>query len=110
MGVINVAPDSFSDGGQFLDPERAVAHGLKLVAAGADFLVVGGESTLPGAVEVDPSEELRRIAPVLRGLLAKTGVPISVDTRKAAVAHAVIALGDDLINDISDFLFDAPFR
>jgi dihydropteroate synthase len=106
MGVINVTPDSFSDGGQFLDPERAVAHGLKLVAAGADFLDVGGESTRPGAVEVDPSEELRRIAPVLRGLRAKTEVPISVDTRKAAVAEAAIELGADLINDVSGFQFD----
>ena len=106
MGVINVTPDSFSDGGQFLDPELAVAHGLKLVAAGADFLDVGGESTRPGALEVDPSEELRRIVPVLRGLRAKTDVPISVDTRKAAVAEAAIELGADLINDVSGFQFD----
>jgi dihydropteroate synthase len=106
MGVINVTPDSFSDGGQFLDPERAVAHGLDLVAAGADFLDVGGESTRPGALEVDSSEELRRIAPVLRGLRAKTDVPISVDTRKASVAEAAIEMGADLINDVSGFEFD----
>jgi dihydropteroate synthase len=106
MGVINVTPDSFSDGGQFLDPERAVERGLKLVADGADFLDVGGESTRPGALVVDPSEELRRIAPVLRGLRAKTDVPISVDTRKVAVAKAAIELGVDLINDVSGFQFD----
>jgi len=106
MGVINVTPDSFSDGGDFLDPERAVAHGLEMAAQGADFLDLGGESTRPGAAEVDAAEELRRVLPVLRSLREKTEVPISVDTRKAKVAEAAIELGADLINDVSGLQFD----
>ena len=86
MGVVNVTPDSFSDGGRFLDPAAAVAHGLELVAEGADLLDVGGESTRPGATDVAEAVELERVLPVVRELAASAGVPVSIDTRKAAVA------------------------
>jgi dihydropteroate synthase len=100
MGVVNVTPDSFSDGGRFADPEAAVAHGRALVDAGADLLDIGGESTRPGADPVDPAEELRRILPVVAEL-ASVGVPLSVDTTKAAVAAAAIDAGAIVVNDVS---------
>ena len=100
IGVLNVTPDSFSDGGRFIDPEAALAHGLALVAAGADVVDVGGESTRPGAGRVDATEERRRIEPVVRGLAA-AGVIVAVDTTRAAVAEAALAAGAALVNDVS---------
>jgi len=99
MGVINVTPDSFSDGGQFLDMASAVAHGGALVGEGADIVDIGGESTRPGAAEVSVSEEMRRVLPVVEGL-AEAGVPLSVDTTKPAVMSAAIAAGASIVNDI----------
>ena len=84
MGIVNVTPDSFSDGGSFLDPEAAIAHGLALAAAGAAVIDVGGESTRPGAAPVDADEELRRVVPVVAELVAQAPVPVSIDTTKAA--------------------------
>jgi dihydropteroate synthase len=101
MGVVNVTPDSFSDGGRFLDPDAAVAHGLDLVAAGADLLDVGGESTRPGAEPVGEDEERRRVLPVVRGLAADAGVPVSIDTSKAAVAVAALEAGATVVNDVA---------
>ena len=92
MGVVNVTPDSFSDGGRFLAPASAVAHGEALVEAGADLLDVGGESTRPGADPVEEAEELRRVVPVVEGL-AGAGVPVSIDTTKSAVAAAALDAG-----------------
>jgi dihydropteroate synthase len=100
MGVLNVTPDSFSDGGRWLDSDAAVAHGLDLVAEGADIVDVGGESTRPGAEPVEESEELRRVMPVIRALHAE-GVRLSIDTRKPAVAEAAVDAGATLINDVS---------
>ncbi|QTX05570.1 dihydropteroate synthase [Agromyces archimandritae] len=105
MGVVNVTPDSFSDGGRWFDEERAVAHGLELVAAGADILDVGGESTRPGAPRVDAAEELRRVVPVIRAF-AERGLRVSVDTMRAATAEAAVAAGADIINDVSAGLAD----
>jgi len=99
MGVLNVTPDSFSDGGRWLDPEAAVAHGLVMVAQGADVIDVGGESTRPGATPVPVEEELRRVVPVVQALAPH--VRVSIDTRKAAVAEAAIAAGATLVNDVS---------
>ena len=101
LGVLNVTPDSFSDGGNFLDPERAVTHGLALAAAGADIIDIGGESTRPGADAVDAEEELRRVVPVIRKLRAAGSVPLSIDTSKAAVAREAIRSGADIINDVT---------
>ncbi len=106
MGIVNVTPDSFSDGGRYLDPEAAIAHGLALVEAGADLLDIGGETTRPGSRPVPAEEELRRVLPVIRGLRARTGVPLSVDTTKVAVASAALGEGAALINDISGFTFE----
>jgi dihydropteroate synthase len=100
MGVVNVTPDSFSDGGMYLDPERAIAHGRRLVAEGADILDVGGESTRPGAEAVSVGEELRRVVPVVEGL-AEAGAAISVDTSKAAVAAAALDAGARIVNDVT---------
>ncbi|WP_370147570.1 dihydropteroate synthase [Streptacidiphilus sp. EB129] len=100
MGIVNVTPDSFSDGGLWLDPDKAVAHGVELAAQGADIVDVGGESTRPGAVRVTQDEELRRVLPVVRGL-AGAGVRVSVDTMRAAVAEAAVAAGAAVINDVS---------
>jgi dihydropteroate synthase len=99
MGVLNVTPDSFSDGGLWLDPAAAVAHGLELVAEGADIVDVGGESTRPGAQSVSRDEELRRVLPVVERLAAN--VQVSIDTRKADVARAAVAAGATVINDVS---------
>lgn len=101
MGIVNVTPDSFSDGGQFLDPSRAIAHGLQLVRDGAHLLDIGGESSRPGSLPISPEEELHRILPVVRGLVAQTDVPISVDTTKAVVADAALHAGAHIINDIT---------
>jgi len=100
MGVINVTPDSFSDGGRWLDPQTAIKHGAALVADGADLVDVGGESTRPGAIRIDAEEELRRIIPVVKGLVAD-GVNVSVDTMRADVAEQALAAGASLINDVS---------
>jgi dihydropteroate synthase len=101
MGIVNVTPDSFSDGGQFASAEAAVAHGLDLVSQGADLLDVGGESTRPGAAPVPLDEELRRVLPVVRALAARTAVPLSVDTSKAEVARACVAAGARIVNDVT---------
>ena len=101
MGVVNVTPDSFSDGGRYLDPEAAVAHGLALVAEGADLLDVGGESTRPGATDVPEAVELERVLPVVEELARTAEVPVSIDTRKAAVAAAALAAGATMVNDVS---------
>ena len=101
MGVVNVTPDSFSDGGRFLDPAAAVAHRLAMAAEGADLLDIGGESTRPGAVDVPEAVELDRVLPVIEELARTAGVPVSVDTRKAAVAAAAVAAGAAMVNDTS---------
>src|SRR5215218_1934805 len=93
MGVVNVTADSFSDGGRFLEPARAIEHGLALAAAGADLLDIGGESTRPGSLPVSADEELARVLPVLQGLRAATAVPLSVDTTKASVAREALRAG-----------------
>ena len=100
MGVVNVTPDSFSDGGDFLDADAAIAHGLALVADGADLVDIGGESTRPGAARVDAAEELRRVLPVVRALAAE-GVVVSIDTMRASVAAATLEAGAALLNDVS---------
>ena len=104
MGVLNVTPDSFSDGGRFADPEAAVARGLRLVAEGADVVDVGGESTRPGAGPVDAAEERRRVVPVVEAL--SPFVRVSVDTSKAEVAEAAVAAGATLVNDVSASLHE----
>lgn len=101
MGVVNVTPDSFSDGGQFLEPDAAIRHGQRLVEEGADLLDVGGESTRPGSEPVSDEEERRRVLPVVRRLSETVDVPISVDTRKAGVAAAALDAGASLVNDVS---------
>ena len=103
MGVLNVTPDSFSDGGRWYDPGAAVAHGLRLVAEGADVIDVGGESTRPGAAPVDEAEERRRVVEVVRELSGH--VRVSIDTRKASVAEAAVEAGATLVNDISASLW-----
>ncbi|WP_371606343.1 dihydropteroate synthase [Streptomyces sp. NBC_01213] len=105
MGVVNVTPDSFSDGGRWFDTTAAIKHGLELVAEGADLIDVGGESTRPGASRVDETEELRRVIPVVRGL-ASEGVTVSVDTMRAVVAEQSVAAGAALVNDVSGGLAD----
>jgi len=100
MGIVNVTPDSFSDGGAHDTVEAAVAHGLRLAAEGADLLDVGGESTRPGAGEVDVQEELRRVVPVVERLVRETTLPISVDTSKPEVMRAAVAAGAGMINDV----------
>jgi dihydropteroate synthase len=119
MGVVNITPDSFSDGGLFLDPEAAVAHGVRLIGEGADLLDLGAESTRPGsraggadgsefAPAVGAEEEQARLLPVLEGILkARPDVVVSVDTYKAATARAVLAAGAEIINDVSGFTWDA---
>ena len=100
MGVVNITPDSFSDGGKFFDTEAAVAHALKLVADGAEILDVGGESTRPGATAVSEEEELRRVIPVIQRISDQVKVPISIDTTKANVARAALDAGASIINDV----------
>ena len=106
-GVLNVTPDSFSDGGSYLDLDTAVAHARALVRAGADLIDVGGESTRPGAAAVDESTERARVLPVVRALAQELRVPVSVDTTKASMARAALAAGAEIINDISGGRFDA---
>jgi dihydropteroate synthase len=108
MGVVNVTPDSFSDGGLFLDPEAAIAHGHRLAQQGADILDVGGESTRPGAEAVGAEEERDRVAPVVAGLAADNGagVPVSIDTSKASVAQATLDAGAEIVNDVTAFRTD----
>ncbi len=105
MGIVNVTPDSFSDGGRYFDPALAIAHGLRLRAEGADILDIGGESTRPGSDPVGVEEELSRVVPVLRGLKG-CGAVLSIDTRRAAVMEAALAEGAGLINDVSALTFD----
>jgi len=107
VGVLNVTPDSFSDGGQYLDPRRAVAHGLAMVRQGADWIDVGGESTRPGSRPVVVEEELRRVLPVIQGLhRAQRALPISIDTTKALVAEQAVCAGASILNDVSGLRFD----
>jgi dihydropteroate synthase len=106
IGIVNVTPDSFSDGGDHVDPAAAIAHGHDLVAAGADMLDIGGESTRPGAQAVNLAEEMKRVLPVIEGLRS-CGAPLSIDTRKAAVMRAAVAAGVSLVNDVSALTHDA---
>lgn len=101
MGVVNVTPDSFSDGGRFRDADQAVAHALELVEQGAELLDIGGESTRPGAAAVSEAEELRRVLPVIERLAPATKVPVSIDTMKPGVARAALAAGASLVNDVA---------
>jgi dihydropteroate synthase len=105
MGIINITPDSFADGGRRFDPARAIADGLQMLADGADILDVGGESTRPGAAPLPEEEELRRVLPVIEGL-AESGAVISIDTYKAVVAREAVARGAGIVNDISGLQFD----
>jgi len=106
MGILNVTPDSFSDGGLFFDKEEAISYGLGMAAQGADIIDVGGESTRPGSKPLDVEEELCRVIPVIESLAKEVDVPISIDTRKAAVAQRAIKAGAQIINDISGLHFD----
>ncbi len=107
MGIVNVTPDSFSDGGQHASTESAVAHGLELIRQGADLLDVGGESTRPGSMPVTLEEELRRVVPVIRELASRCAVPLSVDTSKAEVARQALEAGAHIVNDVTALLGDA---
>jgi dihydropteroate synthase len=106
VGVLNITPDSFSDGGKYLDPDRAFAHAIDLEEQGADIIDIGAESTRPGAVRISEAEELRRLIPVLKRLRNKLTVPLSVDTYKSAVAEKALELGVEIINDPSALTFD----
>ncbi|HEY5599664.1 MAG TPA: dihydropteroate synthase, partial [Candidatus Manganitrophaceae bacterium] len=106
MGILNVTPDSFSDGGFFLNPERAVEQAVRMVEAGADLIDVGGESTRPGALPVSLEEEGRRVLPVLERLAKKLKVPLSIDTTKSKLARRAVEAGASIINDVSGFTRD----
>lgn len=106
MGVLNVTPDSFSDGGLYLDPDRAIEHAFRMAEEGADIIDIGGESSRPGSDAIPLEEELRRVIPVIEGLTRHLAIPISIDTYKAAVAQEAIAAGAEMINDISGLRFD----
>jgi len=106
MGVINVTPDSFSDGGFYFSKDNAVKRGLELIEEGSDIIDIGGESTRPGSVSVSAKEELERVIPVISELRKRTNILISIDTSKSDVAHAALDAGADIINDISSFRFD----
>jgi dihydropteroate synthase len=106
MGILNATPDSFSDGGQFFEPAAAIEHGLRLIAEGADFIDVGGESTRPYSTPVSEAEELRRVIPVIRALVEQSSIPVSIDTSKAAVAQEAIAAGAEVINDVTGLTGD----
>ena len=101
MGVLNVTPDSFSDGGNFFELEKAIEHGLRMAAEGADIIDIGGESTRPGAEPIAADEELRRVIPVIEQLQAKIDLPISIDTSKSSVARAAIRAGASIVNDVT---------
>jgi len=107
MGVLNVTPDSFSDGGKFLNLEKAISHGLKMVEEGADIIDVGGESTRPGSLPVSLEEETKRVIPVIETLAKKIQIPISIDTYKSQIAQKAVEAGAELINDISGLRFDS---
>lgn len=106
MGIVNVTPDSFADGGRYLDSEKAIAHGIALASQGADIIDIGGESTRPGARPVSAGEEMGRVLPVIRGLRRTLSIPISIDTTKADVARAAVDEGVDMVNDISALRLD----
>lgn len=106
MGIVNVTPDSFADGGRYLDSEKAIAHGIALASQGADIVDIGGESTRPGARPVSAGEEMGRVLPVIRGLRRALSIPISIDTTKADVARVAVDEGADMVNDISALRFD----
>jgi dihydropteroate synthase len=106
MGVLNVTPDSFSDGGQFFDASSAIARALSVEKAGADILDIGAESTRPGATDIGAAEEMRRLLPVLEGLRKRLKIPISVDTRRSVVAEAAIGAGAEMLNDVSGLVHD----
>ena len=101
MGIVNVTPDSFSDGGKFLKPDAAVEHGLALIREGADILDIGGESTRPNAAPVSETEELRRVLPVIEALATRVTIPLSIDTMKPAVARAALRAGASIVNDVA---------
>ena len=107
MGVLNVTPDSFSDGGQFLNEHKAVVHGIAMARAGADIIDVGGESTRPGSQGISVEEELRRILPVIEKLRSSVDIPISVDTSRAEVAEAAALVGAEIVNDVTGLRRDA---
>ena len=107
MGIVNVTPDSFSDGGRHFDPARAIDAGVRMVEEGADLIDVGGESTRPGAAALDEAEECRRVLPVVEALAARVRVPVSVDTYRASTAAAAIKAGAAIVNDISGLRYDA---
>ncbi|MDI7267249.1 MAG: dihydropteroate synthase [Myxococcota bacterium] len=106
MGILNVTPDSFSDGGRFVDPGGAAAHAMRMVEEGADIIDVGGESTRPGSEPVTADEEMRRVLPVIESLAGRVGAPISIDTTKAAVAERAVRAGASMVNDVSGLRFD----
>ena len=106
MGILNVTPDSFSDGGQFLDTKSAVSHALRMVEQGADIIDIGGESTRPGSDPISINEELARVIPVIKGIRGESTIQISIDTYKSKVARAAMAAGANIINDISGLNFD----
>jgi len=106
MGIVNVTPDSFSDGGRFFEPSAAIDHALELVAQGADIIDIGGESTRPYSTPVPADEELRRVMPVIAGLAGRIPVPISIDTSKAVVAQEAIRAGAEIINDVTGLAGD----
>jgi dihydropteroate synthase len=107
MGILNVTPDSFSDGGRYDDPAAAIAHALRMEAEGADIIDIGGESTRPGARSIPATEEIARVLPVIIGIRSRSEIPISIDTRKAGVAEAALDAGADMINDISALRHDS---
>ncbi len=106
MGILNITPDSFSDGGSYADPAEAVVRALEMLEEGVDIIDIGGESTRPGAVEISAAEELHRVLPVIDALRTRSDIPISIDTRHAAVAEAAITSGADMINDVSALRHD----
>ena len=106
MGIVNVTPDSFSDGGLYAEPETAIAHAHELISQGAGIIDVGGESTRPGAAPIDEKSEIKRVLPVIKGIVLNADVPISMDTRNAAVAEAAIGAGASIINDVSSMTHD----
>ena len=106
VAILNVTPDSFSDGGRFLDPQRAVAQGFRMTAEGADLIDIGGESTRPGASQISEQEELDRVIPVVEKLAREVDLPLSIDTSKSVVAREAVSAGADFVNDVSGLAFD----